>query len=127
MVNQGLGSIANRMGTNDGFSLEVNQALLKEDDDLLRQIFNQVFRHHHPQVANKMDVIFSLAQVHISTNFYALSSYLFYLFNQTGKLHLPSRPVDSIVLLYPLLPCLAYLFSFSSPVSFITDIFPVLP
>ncbi|KAL4538926.1 hypothetical protein Ndes2526B_g02798 [Nannochloris sp. 'desiccata'] len=58
----GLGSLANRMGTNDGFSLEVNQALLKEDDDLLRQIFNQVFRHHHPQVANKMDVIFSLAQ-----------------------------------------------------------------
>lgn len=45
------------------FSMEVNQALLKEDDDLLRQIFSQVFRHHHPDVANKVDVIFSLAQV----------------------------------------------------------------
>jgi hypothetical protein len=44
-------------------SLEVNQALLKEDDDLLRQMFSQVFRHHHPEVANKVDVIFSLAQV----------------------------------------------------------------
>lgn len=45
------------------FSLEVNQALLKEDDDLLRQIFSQVFKHHHPQLANKVDVIFTLAQV----------------------------------------------------------------
>jgi hypothetical protein len=63
----GLGFLANSMGTSDGFSLEVNQALLKEDDDLLRQIFNQVFRHHHPQVANKMDVIFSLAQVNLNT------------------------------------------------------------
>lgn len=45
------------------FSMEVNQALLKEDDDLLRQIFSQVFRHHHPSLANKVDVIFSLAQV----------------------------------------------------------------
>jgi hypothetical protein len=45
------------------FSLEVNQALLKEDDDLLRQIFSQVFRHHHPKLANKVDVIFTLAQV----------------------------------------------------------------
>lgn len=44
------------------FSLEVNQALLKEDDDLLRQIFSQVFRQHHPQLANKVDVIFTLAQ-----------------------------------------------------------------
>ena len=45
------------------FSMEVNQALLKEDDDLLRQIFSQVFRHHHPELSNKVDVIFSLAQV----------------------------------------------------------------
>lgn len=43
--------------------LAVNQALLKEDDDLLRTIFTQVFRHHHPQLANKVDVIFALAQV----------------------------------------------------------------
>ena len=46
-----------------GMSLEVNQALLKEDDDLLRQIFSQVFKQHHPQLANKVDVIFTLAQV----------------------------------------------------------------
>ena len=45
------------------FSLEVNEAMLKEDDDLLRQIFTQVFRHHHPELANKVDVIFTLAQV----------------------------------------------------------------
>jgi hypothetical protein len=45
------------------FSGAVNQALLKEDDDLLRTIFTQVFRHHHPQLANKVDVIFALAQV----------------------------------------------------------------
>jgi len=69
----GLGFLASSMGTNDGFSLEVNQALLKEDDDLLRQIFNQVFRHHHPQVANKMDVIFSLAQVGVKSK---LSTFL---------------------------------------------------
>ena len=50
------------------FSLEVNQALLKEDDDLLRQIFSQVFKHHHPQLANKVDVIFTLAQVRVRTN-----------------------------------------------------------
>lgn len=29
---------------------QVNQALLKEDDDLLRQTFLSVFRDHHPQV-----------------------------------------------------------------------------
>jgi hypothetical protein len=28
---------------------QVNQALLKEDDDLLRQTFLSVFREHHPQ------------------------------------------------------------------------------
>lgn len=50
------------------FSLEVNQALLKEDDDLLRQMFSQVFRHHHPQLANKVDVIFTLAQVRYATH-----------------------------------------------------------
>ncbi|KAL6776785.1 PEPCL1 [Auxenochlorella protothecoides x Auxenochlorella symbiontica] len=44
------------------YALEVNQALLKEDDDLLRQTFLSVFRHHHPQLANKVDVIFALSQ-----------------------------------------------------------------
>lgn len=56
------------MGDMPQFSMEVNQALLKEDDDLLRQIFSQVFRHHHPDVANKVDVIFSLAQVRSCCN-----------------------------------------------------------
>ncbi len=44
-------------------SLEGNQALLKDDDDLLRSIFLKVFEHHHPEVASKMDSIFGLAQV----------------------------------------------------------------
>jgi phosphoenolpyruvate carboxylase len=44
------------------YALEVNQALLKEDDDLLRQTFLSVFKEHHPQLANKVDVIFALAQ-----------------------------------------------------------------
>lgn len=46
----------------NSYAFEVNQALLKEDDDLLRQTFLSVFRHHHPQLANKVDVIFALAQ-----------------------------------------------------------------
>jgi hypothetical protein len=33
--------------------LQVNQALLKEDDDLLRQTFLSVFREHHPQVSRR--------------------------------------------------------------------------
>lgn len=45
------------------YALEVNQAMLKEDDDLLRNTFLSVFRHHHPQLANKVDVIFALSQV----------------------------------------------------------------
>lgn len=65
VIGGSLGKLDTAFGLNDmpQFSLEVNQALLKEDDDLLRQIFSQVFRHHHPQLANKIDVIFTLAQV----------------------------------------------------------------
>jgi phosphoenolpyruvate carboxylase len=57
-----LSSLATSFTLQNGHSMEVNQALLKEDDDLLRQTFLQVFRHHHPQLANKVDVIFALAQ-----------------------------------------------------------------
>lgn len=46
-----------------GFSTAVHNQLLKEDDDLLRQTFLSIFRHHHPDLANKVDVIFALAQV----------------------------------------------------------------
>lgn len=49
-----------------GYSLShqtLHNQLLKEDDDLLRQTFLQIFRHHHPALANKVDVIFALAQV----------------------------------------------------------------
>lgn len=45
------------------YALEVNQAMLKEDDDLLRQTFLSCFKHHHPQLSNKVDVIFALSQV----------------------------------------------------------------
>ena len=36
--------------------------LLREDDNLLRQIFFGVLRHHHPNLANKVDVIYALSQ-----------------------------------------------------------------
>lgn len=35
---------------------------LREDDNLLRQIFFGVLRHHHPNLATKVDVIFALSQ-----------------------------------------------------------------
>jgi phosphoenolpyruvate carboxylase len=36
--------------------------LLREDDSLLRQIFFNVLKHHHPQLASKVDVIYALSQ-----------------------------------------------------------------
>ena len=57
-----LNSMSGGYASVPAYALEVNQALLKEDDDLLRQTFLQVFRHHHPKLANKVDVIFALAQ-----------------------------------------------------------------
>ncbi|GBF96435.1 phosphoenolpyruvate carboxylase [Raphidocelis subcapitata] len=36
--------------------------LLREDDSLLRQIFFNVLKHHHPQLAAKVDVIYALSQ-----------------------------------------------------------------
>ncbi|KAI8473664.1 MAG: PEPCase 1 [Monoraphidium minutum] len=36
--------------------------LLREDDSLLRQIFFNVLKHHHPGLAAKVDVIYALSQ-----------------------------------------------------------------
>lgn len=36
--------------------------LLRDDDSLLRQVFFNVLRHHHPNTANKVDVIYALSQ-----------------------------------------------------------------
>eukprot|EP00877_Chromochloris_zofingiensis_P014491 jgi/Chrzof1/9296/UNPLg00263.t1_PEPC1[v5.2] len=36
--------------------------LLRDDDSLLRQIFFNVLKHHHPNLANKVDVIYALSQ-----------------------------------------------------------------
>lgn len=35
---------------------------LRDDDSLLRQVFFSVLRHHHPNLANKVDVIYALSQ-----------------------------------------------------------------
>jgi hypothetical protein len=40
--------------------------LLRDDDSLLRQVFFNVLRHHHPNTANKVDVIYALSQVRSS-------------------------------------------------------------
>jgi len=54
--------------------------LLRDDDSLLRQIFFSVLRHHHPNLANKVDVIFALASSWCSSNsdtdFTLLESYI---------------------------------------------------
>jgi len=36
--------------------------LLRDDDSLLRQVFFNVLRHHQPNTANKVDVIYALSQ-----------------------------------------------------------------
>mmetsp|Transcript_27567 Transcript_27567/g.49164 ORF Transcript_27567/g.49164 Transcript_27567/m.49164 type:complete len:994 (-) Transcript_27567:408-3389(-) len=35
---------------------------MEEDDTLLRKAFFDVLKHHHPEVANKVDIIFALSQ-----------------------------------------------------------------
>ena len=35
---------------------------MQEDDTLLRKIFFDILKHHHPDVANKVDIIFALSQ-----------------------------------------------------------------
>ncbi|GLI68046.1 hypothetical protein VaNZ11_012369 [Volvox africanus] len=36
--------------------------VLRDDDSLLRQIFFDILRHHHPNLASKVDVIYALSQ-----------------------------------------------------------------
>jgi hypothetical protein len=36
--------------------------LLHEDDSMLRKIFLSVLRHHHPELAPKIDLIFALSE-----------------------------------------------------------------
>lgn len=54
--------------------------LLREDDSLLRKIFFNVLRHHHPNVANKVDEIYALANAWCESNsdddFEALEKFL---------------------------------------------------
>ncbi|GAB4814757.1 hypothetical protein N2152v2_001803 [Parachlorella kessleri] len=53
---------AHSLGPNTAVDMALSNQLLREDDDLLRQTFLQIFKHHHPQLANKVDLIFALAQ-----------------------------------------------------------------
>jgi hypothetical protein len=54
---------AHSVGNSADMDMALQNQLLKEDDDLLRLTFLQIFKHHHPQLANKVDTIFALAQV----------------------------------------------------------------
>jgi len=53
---------------------------LRDDDSLLRQVFFSVLRHHHPTLANKVDVIYALSQAWCSSrsedDFSLLEKYL---------------------------------------------------
>eukprot|EP00191_Tetraselmis_sp_GSL018_P019798 CAMPEP_0177591956 /NCGR_PEP_ID=MMETSP0419_2-20121207/8289_1 /TAXON_ID=582737 /ORGANISM="Tetraselmis sp., Strain GSL018" /LENGTH=977 /DNA_ID=CAMNT_0019082763 /DNA_START=149 /DNA_END=3082 /DNA_ORIENTATION=- len=40
---------------------------MQEDDTLLRKVFFDVLQHHHPEVANKVDIIFALSQAWTNT------------------------------------------------------------
>eukprot|EP00210_Caulerpa_lentillifera_P009658 g9214.t1 len=46
----------------DGHLLSNSKSLLREDDSLLRQIFFNLFKRHHPKLANKVDVIYGLSK-----------------------------------------------------------------
>ena len=54
--------------------------LLRDDDSLLRQIFFNVLRHHHPNLASKVDIIYALSQAwcqgKADTEFDLLEKYL---------------------------------------------------
>lgn len=41
--------------------------ILRDDDSLLRQTFFSILRHHHPRLANKVDVIYALSQAWCSS------------------------------------------------------------
>ena len=42
--------------------LASSQDILREDDSLLRSIFFKVLQRHHPQLANRVDVIYGLSK-----------------------------------------------------------------
>lgn len=46
----------------DGRFLSNSKTLLREDDSLLRQIFFGLLKRHHPELANKVDVIYGLSK-----------------------------------------------------------------
>ena len=54
--------------------------VLRDDDSLLRQVFFGTLRHHHPNLANKVDVVYALSQAWCNSNddsdFELLESYL---------------------------------------------------
>lgn len=73
------------MGTVDGAAAAMllptsAKQLLRDDDSLLRQMFFNVLRHHHPNTANKVDVIYALSQTWCSSkedaDFELLKKYL---------------------------------------------------
>ena len=41
---------------------DIGVSLLRDDDSLLRQIFLKVFSHHHPTLANRLDLIYAMSQ-----------------------------------------------------------------
>ncbi|KAG1677399.1 hypothetical protein FOA52_010779 [Chlamydomonas sp. UWO 241] len=43
-------------------------SLLRDDDSLLRQMFFGILRHHHPNLARKVDVIYALSQAWCSSS-----------------------------------------------------------
>jgi hypothetical protein len=65
-------------------SLSDARKLLRDDDSLLRQIFMNVLKHHHPNLASSIDVIYALSQAWCNSSskgesqgdFQALESYL---------------------------------------------------
>lgn len=38
------------------------ESFLRDDDSLVRQTFFGILRHHHPNMANKVDVVYALSQ-----------------------------------------------------------------
>eukprot|EP00798_Chlamydomonas_sp_ICE-L_P009929 gene9929-7799_t len=56
------------------------ETFLRADDSLLRQVFFGILRHHHPNMANKVDVVYALSQAwctsHSDDDFELLETYL---------------------------------------------------
>lgn len=50
-----------------GASSSDSRFYLRDDDSLLRQVFFSVLRHHHPNLANKVDVIYALSSAWVTS------------------------------------------------------------